>query len=89
MRGLWVAFVLFIALIGGGIAGYFLNLEFRPRTMVSTAKPKTFQVSIVVSRMKYRDVKTDQEPVRFSTPGIVDITPPEAIPASAPAGGAR
>jgi hypothetical protein len=78
-----------IALIGGGITGFFLNLEFRTPPPASAAKPKSVEVSIVVSRMKYRDVKTDQEPVRFSTPGIVDITPPEAIPASAPSSGAR
>jgi hypothetical protein len=78
-----------IALIGGGITGFFLNMEFRIRPSASAAMPRSVEVSIVVRRMRYRNVKGNQEPVRFSTPGIVDITPPEAIPASAPASGAR
>lgn len=82
MRGIWVALTLLVALSGGGVSGYYANLMYGPRSSLYPLRvgtPSPFSIS--VRRITYVKAAEDKNEPRMSTPGIVDITPPEAMAA--------
>lgn len=82
MRGFWVALTLLVAATGGGASGYYANIKYGPRSSLYPLRvgtPTAF--AITVRRITYVAASTDQPAPRMSTPGIVDITPPEALAA--------
>jgi hypothetical protein len=76
-----------VAALGGATSGYVLNVCYGPRTSLHPLRVEpraTF--SVRVHRVTYIAASTDQPPPRVSTPGIIDITPPEAMPVSVTSG---
>lgn len=80
MRGIWVALTLLVAAAGGAASGYYANVQYGPRTSLYplrvTSNP---QFAISVKRITYVAAAADRQAPRMSTPGIVDITPPETL----------
>jgi hypothetical protein len=82
MRGIWVAFTLLIAAAGGGATGYYANLQYGPRTSLAPLHRLPAPPLVVsVRRITYVAAPVNRHEIRMSTPGIVDITPPEAMAA--------
>lgn len=81
MRGIWVALTLLIAAAGGAASGYYANLQYGPRTSLYPLRVGSAQSDfrVTVRRITYVKAAPERPEVRMSTPGIVDITPPEAL----------
>ena len=86
MRFVWVALVWLAALAGGAATGYRLNLDYGPRTSLRPLHIRAERpLEITVRRLKFVvGVARPSGTPRRTSPGIVDITPPEALTASLP-----
>lgn len=71
-----------VAVAGGAASGYYANLQYGPRTSLAPLHRLPAPPLVVsVRRITYVAAPVERPEVRMSTPGIVDITPPETMAA--------